>query len=231
MYRTIVRTIEGPARRTADTQAPASLRLRPVLYAAAALADDDLPAGTTEAQYPSRLLQDALRDALDTEVARVTNWRSWRTQVRAARPELLVVLAHSEKVDGESTLQIGRQSVLTQLEITPSLVMGPGSPRPLVLLLACASGVPGDAFFGSLPASLTHRGAAAVVATLSLIKGPAGAQAGAALVAELTRSASPEGTTLGTALTHARRELIRTGQLAALVLVAHGEIDLQLVRN
>lgn len=240
MHRTIIRTIERPTRRgglSARGRRPGRdvelapmgpLHLRPVLYAAADLADGDLPAGTPRDHYPSHLLQAALHESLATEVTRVTNWRAWRKQVRTGRPELLVVLAHTETIDGESTLLIGRQSVLAQPDVTAALVAGEGSPRPLVVLLACASGVAGDDFFGALPASFTASGAAAVVATLSKLKGPDGARAAAAVVAALHGPVTSDGTRLGAALTAARRTLVAAGLLVGLVLVCHGEIDVEL---
>jgi hypothetical protein len=231
MHRTIARTIEGRPQRASVPRPLGPLRLRPVLYAAANLADDDLPEGTPKDAYPSRLLQEALRAALGVDVAKVTNWRKWRTQVRTVRPELLVVLAHTETINGESTLLIGKQSVLSQPEVTASLVTSKGSPGPLVVLLACASGVAGDSFFGALPASFTDSGAAAVVATLSKLKGPDGARAAAAVVSALRDSGTPEGTTLGAALTAARRSLVKAGLLVGLVLVAHGEIDVKLTKE
>jgi hypothetical protein len=244
MHRTIIRTIERPVGGSARAAGRAArrgeaaplarigpLRLHPVLYAAADLADDDLPAGTPADAYPSSLLQSALRDALGVDVTRVTNWRAWRKQVRTGHPELLVVLAHTETIDGESTLLIGSRSVLAQPDVTAALVAGEGSSRPLVVLLACASGVAGDDFFGALPASFTASGAAAVVATLSKLKGPDGARAAAAVVSALHDGGTPEGATLGAALTAARRALVTAGLLVGLILVAHGEIDVKLMKG
>ena len=231
MHRTIARTIEGRPKRARAPRPLGPLSLRPVLYAAANLADNDLPEGTPKESFPSQLLQQALREAVGVDVARVSSWGKWRTQVRTARPELLVVLAHTEIVDGESTLLIGKTSVLAQPEVTASLVASKGAPGPLVVLLACSSGVAGDAFFGALPASFTDSGAAAVVATLSKLKGPDGARAAAAVVGALRDSGTPEGTTLGSALTAARRSLVKAGLLVGLVLVAHGEIDVKLTKE
>jgi hypothetical protein len=93
------------------------------------------------------------------------------------------------------------------------------------VLLACASAAAGDTF-GGLPAAFTGRGAAAVVATLSKLKGPHGARAAAAVVKALRGSTTDDGVTLGHALRAARRQLVADGVLVGLLLVAHGEIDL-----
>jgi hypothetical protein len=230
MYRTIARTIQGPGNRRRKPRRLGPLSLRPVLYGATNRADKGLPAGTLEADHPSLLLQQSLRDCLGGEVARVTNWRAWRTHVRDTHPELLVVFGHSEIDRGEKALQIGKTSWLHQPDVTEAVVAAAGSAGPLVLLLACATAVPDDRFFGALPASFTDRGAAAVVATLSKLKGPDGARAASAIVSALVASSTPSGVTLGTALAAARRNLVNAGQLVGLMLVGHGEIDLKLFR-
>ena len=72
-------------------------------------------------------------------------------------------------------------------------------------------------------------GAVAVVATLSKLTGPDGAKAAASVVGAL-RAPAGAGASLGAALTHARRSLLADGLLIGLVLVAHGDVDLELVR-
>jgi hypothetical protein len=108
------------------------------------------------------------------------------------------------------------------------MLRGETAPSPLVLLIACATAVAGG-LFGALPATLTANGAAAVVATLSKLRGPDGAAAAVQIVSALWESAAGAGgTQLGTALADARRRLLADGNLAGLFLVSHGEIDIQL---
>jgi hypothetical protein len=177
------------------------------------------------------VLRQALSDAIGTAVEPVTSWRAWRSEVRTRHPELLVTLAHTETIDGEATLEIGRRSTLAQPDIDASFVVGAGSTAPLVMLMACASGVVGDSVFGALPASFAASGAAAVIATLSKLRGPDGAAAAVAVVAALTGSVPAEGITLGAALTAARQALLRDGSLIGLLLVGAGEIDVRIERT
>jgi hypothetical protein len=142
---------------------------------------------------------------------------------------MLVVLGHTDIVDHETYLEIGRRSHLRQADVDARVVVAEGAPPPLVVLLACASAVDGDPL-GPLPASFTDRGAVAVVATLSKLKGPAGARAAASVVDALRGSANGAHASLGSALTRARRSLLAEGLLVGLVLVAHGDVDLELVR-
>jgi hypothetical protein len=73
-----------------------------------------------------------------------------------------------------------------------------------------------------------------VVATLSKLKGPEGGRAAGSVVAALRGGAGDagrgRGASLGAALTRARRALLAEGLLIGLVLVAHGDVDLELVR-
>jgi hypothetical protein len=222
MHRTIIRTIQAPAGRRAPRPAVAPLTTRPILYAAAQRADDESP----DDARPSDLLERALAGA--GALTRVTSWTAWRKAVSATRPEMLVVLGHTDIADHEVFLEIGRRSHLRQADLDTRVVVADGAPPPLVVLLACASAVEGDPL-GPLPATFTDRGAVAVVATLSKLKGPDGAKAAASVVGALRASANGSGASLGAALTDARRSLLADGLLIGLVLVAHGDVDLELV--
>jgi hypothetical protein len=222
MHRTIIRTIQAPAGRRAPRPEVAPLSARPVLYAAADRADAESP----DDARPSDLLEKALAE--DGGLTRVTSWTAWRRAVGDTRPEMLVVLGHTDVADHEVFLEIGRRSHLRQADLDARVVVADGAAPPLVVLLACASAVSGDPL-GPLPATFTDRGAVAVVATLSKLTGPDGARAAASVVGAL-RAPAGAGASLGAALTHARRSLLADGLLIGLVLVAHGDVDLELVR-
>jgi len=226
MSRVVARTIEARPSKAVRRPELASLALRPVLYGAANRADAESPVDAR----PSDLLEAALATLVGRDLlTRVTSWRAWRSAVKRKHPQMLVVLGHTETEAGESTIEIGRRSRLAQPSLTAAVLASAATPPPLVVLLACASAVAGDTF-GALPATFTDKGAAAVVATLTKLKGPHGAQAAAAVVRALQTTVSAEGITLGAALTSARRSLVADGSLVGLLLVAHGEIDLRLTR-
>jgi hypothetical protein len=222
MGRTVARTFRVEEHRVAARSPLVPLSLTPVLYAAAARADAESP----DDARPSDLLQQALGELVGpAALTRVTSWRAWRSAVKSRHPQLLVVLGHTETAGGEMTIEIGEESRLARPDVSTAVLRGKVDPPPLVVLLACASAAAGDTF-GGLPAAFTGRGAAAVVATLSKLKGPHGARAAAAVVKALRGSTTDDGVTLGRALTAARRQLVADGVLVGLLLVAHGEIDL-----
>jgi len=136
---------------------------------------------------------------------------------------LLVVLGHTIVEGGSTNLYIGKKSGLARFRISASELRVDGSPRPLVLLIACATAALGDAF-GSLPGALTAKGAGAVVGTLSKIVGSHGALATAHLLRAIHEIAARDAT-VGEAVEAARRSLIADQRPIGLILVSHGEMD------
>ncbi|MGX9788890.1 CHAT domain-containing protein [Mycobacterium sp. MMS18-G62] len=225
MNRVIARTVKSrEAENLEPRPQPGTLSLRPVLYAAANRADR----GSPPDELPSDQLEETLvqRAGID-HYKRVKNWRDWRVAVRDRSPQLLVVLGHTDKAQAEVTIEIGRKSLLAQPAISARELGTAKMPAPVVLLFACDSAVIGDAF-GALPGTFIDKGAAAVVATLTKFKGQHAADAAAAVVAAMHSGTPLHGLTLGTALTQARRDLVSRGLLVGLLLVAHGEIDVNL---
>lgn len=222
--RIIARTIrvhEAAPRSYTPPPPPAPLTLRPALYAAVARADANSPVDSK----PSDILEAELAQVLGAAtLGRVYDWAEWQRQVRATHPQLLVILGHTENASVLGTkIEIGQGSWLKTSAIRAELLRDADAPQPLVVLLACASAVARDPF-GGLPAAFTGHGAAAVVATLSKLRGPHGARTAARVVRALC--AAPHGPMrLGVAMKEARRQLIDEGLLIGLLLVAHGEID------
>jgi hypothetical protein len=223
--RTIARTIRfAPDREIARGRAMTPIKLRPVLYAAATRADEDAPGAIKPTQY----LAEQIMELLGPEnVLRVNTWDDWRDAVRDHRPQLLVVLGHTESARGEMILEIGKDSWLKDPDVHADVLQAEGAPKPLVLLLACSTAVSRNPF-GGLPAAFTAGGAAAVVATLTKMHGPHAAKAAAAVIKALLEASASGDQTLGAALTVARRRLVQEGLLDGLLLVSHGEIDMVL---
>jgi hypothetical protein len=224
-YRTFARTIQyAHSPRSPKRRPLAPLALSPALYAAADRADHDsrakvLPTGKVEAELRKLVGADAVR--------RVDTWPKWRAEVGRVHPQLLVVLGHSDTGPNvEPVIEIGTDSLLAQPDVTSQYLGRARTPAPLVLLLSCSSGVDGSPF-GTMAATFTQEGAAAVVATLTQLTGPQGASAAIALLRELHPTRRTE-TTLGAALTEARRSLLAKKLVLGLLLVSHGEIDIQL---
>ncbi|MEX1133736.1 MAG: hypothetical protein WED83_02705, partial [Acidimicrobiia bacterium] len=220
LHRSIARTIaweeEGKRASTSPTLSASSL-----LYAATVIADDGavepLPSGTVFAAA-----QQAFQPA-----TRVTSWTAWRRAVRSDKPNLLVLLGHTMVEGGETNLYIGKDSVLSRVDISAAELRARGSPPPLVLLIACATAALGDPF-GSLPGALTAKGAGAVVGTLSKIVGPHGAAATTHLL-QAIHDLAGSGASVGDAVAAARRSLVAEKRPIGLILISHGELDTKVV--
>ena len=125
-------------------------------------------------------------------------------------------------------LEIGSESFLYSPDVDEEYIRIDQAPPPLVVLLACSTALPHNNCFGGLPAAFAGSGAAAVVATLTKMKGPHGARAAAAIIRAIRAHSGGPGNKLGVAMQAARRQLIEEGLLVGLLIVAHGEIDLPL---
>jgi hypothetical protein len=220
--RSIVRTIRFPKNyKGGRSRSLQPIELRPVLYAAAAKADR----GVTSEPVPTAYLAQQLIQLLGQDnVLHASDWAEWGELIKL-HPQLLLVLGHTESSDGDTVLEIGEKSWLT--DVRQSVLQVDGAPPPLVLLLACSTAVPRNPF-GGLPAAFAAAGAAAIVATLTKMQGPHGAKAAAQVVKALWEASVAGDKTLGGALTAARRQLVQDGLLDGLLLVSHGEIDMAL---
>lgn len=223
-FRTIARTVQARSSKTASPPSLRPLSLRPVLWGATSRADEGAAPPT-----PSTLLKQALAARAGAEqVIPARNWQEWSRLVRKHHPQLLLVLGHTDNASDGAFLEIGHGGQILNARITAKLLRRDQAPSPLVLLIACATAVEGG-LFGALPATFTANGAGAVVATLSKLRGPAGADAAIQIVSALWESAAgASGVQLGNALADARRRLLAAGNLAGLFLVSHGEIDIEL---
>ena len=169
LHRSIARTIQWTEDRWKKTQPwTTTISASSVLYGATVIADVD----ASEPLPTAAVL--AAAQSLFNPVTRVKSWPAWRKAVKSGKPSLLVLLGHTIVEGGSTNLYIGRKSALARFRISTSELRADGSPRPLVLLIACATAALGDPF-GSLPGTLTAKGAGAVVGTLSKIVGPHGA--------------------------------------------------------
>lgn len=222
VHRRITRTVKLDPK--AGTDYTIKLHVDDVLYAAAVDSDHGAPPG----QEPTRLIAESAQSLIGCQQSGpVTSWREWRKQVAQRHPALLILLAHTELTGREPALLIGKKSYLARPDVSKRDVRAEGSPAPIVLLMACASGALGDAF-GSLPATFTANGAGTVVATLTKIAGRHGAWA----TREFMRALGARGggqISVGDAVLDARRALIAQGVLLGLLLVSHGNSQISVL--
>jgi hypothetical protein len=221
LHRSIARTIQWKEDRRKKTQPwTTTISASSVLYGASVIADEDasepLPIASVQAAAKS----------LFQQVTRVKSWNAWRKAVKGDKPNLLVVLGHTVVEGGSTNLYIGKNSMLARFRISTSELRADPSSRPLVLLIACGTVALGDPF-GSLPGTLTAKGAGAVVGTLSKIVGPHGAAAITHLLRAVHDLAGQDAS-VGDAVEAARRSLIAERRPIGLMLVSHGEMDTRL---
>jgi len=221
MSRVITRIVTGqPVRRLKPRPLIGPLSLRPVLYAAADEADDH---GAPWA-LPTMDLEEGLIGRVGrVRCVRVRDWHAWWNAVKWSEPELVVLLGHTEKCDGNTDLIIGEGSRLRSASALPGN-FAVTRPAPVVLLCGCTSGVAGE-IANALPSSFIDMGAAAVLSTMTSVGGALAAAAAGAVVSAM-HSTRLSGPTLATALLEARRQLVARGLVVGLLLVAHGELDI-----
>jgi hypothetical protein len=221
LHRSIARTIRWKPDGTSTPPWTTTIAASSVLYGVTAIADE----GSSQPLPSASVL--ATARSLFKPVKTARTWDTWLKRVEQIKPNLLVVLGHTEGTG--TSLSIGTQSVLERKMIAPPYLRAEGSPRPLVLLIACATAALGDVF-GSLPGTLTAKGAGAVVGTLSKIVGPQGAAAAMHLL-HAVRDLSGKDASVGDAVAAARQSLLRERRPIGLVLVSHGEMDTKLVKQ
>jgi hypothetical protein len=221
LHRSIARTIQWNEDRRKTAQPwTSTISASSVLYGATVVAD----VGASEPLPSASVL--ATAQTLFQSVTRVKSWTEWRRVVKSDKPNLLIVLGHTMVEGGSANLYIGKKSQLARLHISKLELRADDSPRPLVLLIACATAALGDPF-GSLPGALTAKGAGAVVGTLSKIVGPHGAAATMHLL-QAVHDLAGTAASVGDAVAAARRSLIDEGRPVGLILVSHGEMDTKL---
>ena len=165
----------------------------------------------------------------------VSTWTDWVREVRSGNPALLVLLSHTEKVQGTLALEIGSQDFRMLAQITPSVVKAEPDAAPVVLLLGCDTAV-ADREYQSFAARFRDKGAALVVGTIAAVLGQHAAPVAQALATALHDAATQAGTgaeraTFGVTMRDIRRTLLSEGELMSLCLATFGDADWRLAGN
>lgn len=153
------------------------------------------------------------------------DWKGWQTLLKDERHPLLVLLSHTEQVNGleiEGYL-IDRQQI-NENYVNPQRQQ----PGPLVLLTGCETARP-EVSFLSFVSKFLEKGAAVVVGTLALILEDASAEATQQLLRALYDVVSPDTSvtyrTVGEVMRRTRCRLLLDQNLIGLNLVAYGNAD------
>lgn len=155
----------------------------------------------------------------------VQKWKDWSLSLARHRPDLLVLLPHSDSdpIHGNHFIEIGSDH-LTHGGIREKHVATCDGEKPIVLLLGCDTAATRGQQFTSLAGEFLHRGALTVVATLSeVFAQPVSVLAGD-MVTEM--ASIGEGASMydfGTLLLLLKRRMLSTGNALALTLVCYGD--------
>jgi hypothetical protein len=159
---------------------------------------------------------------LATTVLDAPDWKTWR-QHAASKPELLVLLAHTDIYRNAPILEIGDLQRLGRQEIIRDISGADGQPQ--LLLLGCsAAGVSED--FQPYPERFRDAGVSIVLAPIAPIRGGDAVPIARSIATLLARRlASPNPTAFGELLPLIRRQLLREGHLGILSIVGFGDGD------
>ena len=157
-------------------------------------------------------------------VADVSNWDDWRERVEKTTPNLLLLVAHSDKYLSTPVLEIGDKQLLGRHEIDRDLSGAAGRPQLLVLLGCSTAGVTEN--FQPYPERFRDAGVSIVLAPVAPIRGADAVPIAKALAHLLqSRLAQPEPTAFGELLPLLRRQLLRAGQPGVMGVVGFGDGD------
>jgi hypothetical protein len=178
---------------------------------------------TPQAQADERASLIKALGALSGAVVDVSDWNRWREEA-AKKPNLLVLVAHTDRQRGTRVLEIGEKKLLGYSEIQPDLSGAAGQPQLLLLLGCSAADVTEN--FQPYPERFRDAGVSVVLAPVAPIRGkdavPIAKQIAKRLADRLSKS---EPTTFGELMPLLRRELLLAGHPGVMGLLGFGDGD------
>jgi hypothetical protein len=161
--------------------------------------------------------------ALSEAFSEAVDWEAWRQEAKK-KPNLLVLLAHTDKKSGTRVLEIGSEKFLGYQEILPDLSGAAGQPQ-LLLLLGCSTADVTENF-QPYPERFRDAGVSIVLAPIAPIRGAEAVPIAKHIAARLAQClASPTPIAFGELLPQLRRELLLAGHPGVLSLVGFGDGD------
>lgn len=161
-------------------------------------------------------------------LVRADSWASWVEQVQKERPELLVLVTHTESELGACVLELGKDDHLAAPQIKAPHVSAPPptppKPGPVVFLLGCRTAteeVPFSSFIGKF----RQAHASVVLATLSTVRGRHMAPLAREAVDLLLECQKRTSCSVGEYVRDLRFRALNKNLLVGLALVAYGEAD------
>jgi len=178
---------------------------------------------TPQAQADERASLIKALGVLSGSVVDVTDWITWRKEA-AKEPNVLVLVAHTDRHRGTRVLEIGEKQFLGYSEIQSDLTGASGRPQ-LLLLLGCSAADVTETF-QPYPTRFRDAGVRIVVAPVAPIRGKDAVPMAKHIAKRLAdRLAMSEPTTFGQLLPLLRRELLLAGHPGVMGLVGFGDGD------
>jgi hypothetical protein len=156
-------------------------------------------------------------------VSDASDWDEWRREV-IKKPNLLVLIAHTDEYLSTPVLEIGDRQLLGRPEILNDISGAAGQPQLLILLGCSAADVTEN--FQPYPERFRDAGVSIVLAPVASIRG-ADAVPIAKRLAQLLADniAKPEPTAFGELLPLLRRRLLHDGHAGVMGIVGFGDGD------
>ncbi len=174
-----------------------------------------------------------LGDRHSVPVDRVRSWKDWVDSIKH-RPEILVLLGHTELRAGAYAMQLGEEAIenfKAAGELDGTYVRPPplavGEPGPIVFLFGCrivGDDVPNSSFIDRF----RKENASVVVGTIGTVRGRHMAPAAHAALELLLAAQSGGVRTLGDVLLDLRRDLLARDYPVGLTFVSFGDVDWQI---
>ena len=167
----------------------------------------------------------ALVDALGkiSGVSDAADWKEWREEIQN-KPNLLVLVVHSDKPRNVPSLEIGEGKFLGRHEIKADVCGDGGQPLMLILLGCSVADVHEN--FQPYPQLFRDANANIVLAPVATIRGADAVPIAKRIVDVLSvQLAKPEPTGFGELLPLLRRELLRDGHPGVMGIVGFGDGD------
>ena len=187
-----------------------------------------MPGSTRLEPGSAALVETALTETTGGNATRAKTWSEWVKTVKASKPSLLVLLAHSvrDELTAMTALEIETDERRDAAEFTTRYLHPDeaGLVPPLVFLLGCDTAV-ADLQYQTFVTRFRQLGAALVVGTISTVAGSHAAGVAAALVRAVKREDQSGWLAFGDLLRDVRRGLLADGEVMALCLTAYGDAD------
>lgn len=178
-------------------------------------ASDRVDKAKIGSRKPTTVMNGILSDAGLVAPRLLEDWTQWVDEIEEHKPQVLVLLTHSEN----DSLELGANELYDSIDLWTGLVREPFTTEPagpIVLLVGCETGVTkGLSSFAEL---FRNHGASVVIGTSGTTLGRFAAPIAGELIAALNNPDGPP--TIGATLLEVRRRTLAKGWVTGLLMMA-----------